>query len=257
MELADLAKYMRTDHPIYGIQARGLDSTETPLDRVEDMAQYYINFIREMQPKGPYFLVGLSSGGLVQLEVAQRLSGSGEEIGLLAFLDTWPHTRYWPFSAWLGVLRQRAKHHLGAAMQLGVREAAAYVVEKLGSLVDEIRLRLGASSQRKPTEEESTLPTLLRSLYAVITPELQRVRDGILASSFNYPPRYYRGKITYLRAGIPGQAPEDPALYWGKLAREFEVHTLPCDHVGMIGAQAEIVAVELVRCFENALGKGE
>jgi thioesterase domain-containing protein len=81
------------------------------------------------------------------------------------------------------------------------------------------------------------------------------VRDSSFAAWTRYRPGYYRGKITYLRAGILGGFPDDPALYWGKLTQEFEVHTLPCDHLGMIGAHAESVAVQLVSCLEEAVGK--
>jgi thioesterase domain-containing protein len=254
MELTELAKHMRTNHPIYGIQARGLDEVETPHDRIEDMAQYYLDFIRRIQPKGPYFLIGLSVGGLIQLEIAQRLSESGEEIGLLALLDTWPHPRLWPFRSWLGVLARRVKHHAAAIMQLGFSEAVHYLIHISRGLVDQIRVRRGASRQQKPPAEV-ILPPSLQSLYTVIPPALQWVRDSSFAAWTRYRPGYYRGKITYLRAGILGGFPDDPALYWGKLTQEFEVHTLPCDHVGMIGAHAESVAVQLVSCLEEAVGK--
>jgi acetoacetyl-CoA synthetase len=254
MELTELAKLMLTNHPIYGIQARGLDGVEMPHDRIEDMAQYYLNVIREIQPKGPYFLMGWSYGGLVQLEIAQRLSEMGEEIGLLAFLDTWPHPRLWPFRSWLGVLARRGKHHAAAIMQLGFSEAVHYLIHIGRGLADHIRVRRGASRRRKPTVENIAPPSL-QPLYTVMPPAVQRVPDSGFAAWAHYRPRYYRGKITYLRAAILGGFPDDPALYWGKLTQEFEVHTLPCDHLGMIGAHAERVAVQLVSCLEEAVGK--
>jgi pimeloyl-ACP methyl ester carboxylesterase len=51
---------------------------EEPFDCVEDMAQYYVEGLNELQPCGPYILIGYSFGGLVALEMAQRLSDSGE-----------------------------------------------------------------------------------------------------------------------------------------------------------------------------------
>jgi thioesterase domain-containing protein len=254
MEVAKLAKNMRTDHPIYGIQARGLDEAEMPHDRVEDMAQYYLEFIRGIQPKGPYFLIGLSFGGLVQLELAQRLLENGEEIGLLAFLDTWPHPRFWPFSIWLGVLRERAEYHVRAAMQLSLRQAPSYILRKSWKLVDQVRLRHGKYNQSTP-RREGVAPPSLQWLYGVTPPALRRVRDGSFAAMAHYQPRHYRGKITYLRAGVAGALPRDPTLYWSKLAAEVEVNTLACDHVGMIGEHAETVAAQLVCGLEKTLGR--
>ena len=45
-----LAKRIQTEHPIYGIQAKGVDGMENPFDCVEDMAQYYVEGLNELQP---------------------------------------------------------------------------------------------------------------------------------------------------------------------------------------------------------------
>jgi thioesterase domain-containing protein len=247
LELTELAKHMRTSHPIYGIQARGINEVETPYDRIEDMARYYLTVIRDIQPKGPYFLIGWSYGGLVQLEMAQRLSEHGEEIGLLVFLDTWPHPRLWPFRSWLGVLTRRAKHHAAAIMQLGFSEAVHYLIHISRGLVYHISSRRGARRRRGPMGE-SIVPT-------VIAPALQRVRDSSLAAWAGYRPRYYPGKITFLRAEMLDAFPADPIQYWGKLTQDLEVHTLSCTHLEMVGIHAESVAAQLVCCLEQALGR--
>jgi len=43
------------------------------LERVEDMARFYIDSFRERWHHGPYILIGYSFGGLVALEMAQLL----------------------------------------------------------------------------------------------------------------------------------------------------------------------------------------
>ena len=53
-----LAKRIQTEHPIYGIQAKGVDGMENPFDCVEDMARYYVEELNELQPCGPYILIG-------------------------------------------------------------------------------------------------------------------------------------------------------------------------------------------------------
>src|SRR5580700_6067711 len=86
--------HIQTAHPIQGMQAKGIDGTEEPFDRIEDMAQFYLNAIRQVQPHGPYLLAGYSLGGLVTLEMAQRLITDGEKVALLAMLDSYPDIRY-------------------------------------------------------------------------------------------------------------------------------------------------------------------
>jgi thioesterase domain-containing protein len=56
--------------------------------RVEELAGRYLQEIRAMQPRGPYYLCGYSYGGMVAVEMAQRLRESGEEVALLAILAT-------------------------------------------------------------------------------------------------------------------------------------------------------------------------
>jgi acetoacetyl-CoA synthetase len=94
MQLLQLATRMEVSHPIYGMQARGLDGIEEPLERIEDMAEFHLDAIRELQAHGPYFLIGYSLGGLVTLEMARRLKASGDEVALLVMLDSYPDRRH-------------------------------------------------------------------------------------------------------------------------------------------------------------------
>jgi len=90
MEFFQLVKHIDAPNPIYGMQARGTDGMDEPLDSIEDMAQFHLNAIREFQPQGPYFLVGYSLGGLVTLEMARRLTEKGEQVALLReMVDQW------------------------------------------------------------------------------------------------------------------------------------------------------------------------
>ena len=52
------------------------------------MASEYLEHIRELVPRGPYFIGGFSSGGVAAYELAQQLLRLGEEVALLVFFDT-------------------------------------------------------------------------------------------------------------------------------------------------------------------------
>ncbi|MFT5355046.1 MAG: thioesterase domain-containing protein, partial [Polyangiales bacterium] len=72
----------------YGVQARGLYGDQEPHETFEEMADAYIEEIRTVQPRGPYFLGGFSGGGITAYEIAQKLEALGEEVALLVMLDT-------------------------------------------------------------------------------------------------------------------------------------------------------------------------
>ena len=88
----DLAQQFEEDQPFYGLQAAGLVEGQEPLYRIEDMAALYLAAIRKLQPQGPYLIGGYSSGGIIAFEMAQQLSRQGEEVGVLAMLDSYRMT---------------------------------------------------------------------------------------------------------------------------------------------------------------------
>jgi thioesterase domain-containing protein len=86
--MVDLAPFINPDIPIYGLQATGFAPGEEPLKTIEEMAELYVEGIRQVQPQGPYQLAGWSSGGTIAYEMARRLMEMGEQVGFLGLLDT-------------------------------------------------------------------------------------------------------------------------------------------------------------------------
>jgi thioesterase domain-containing protein len=84
-----LARRLGEDQPVYGFQAHGLERRGLPDWTVERMARRHLQVLRVIQPYGPYYLAGHSMGGLVALELAQQLAAAGEEVALLALVDTY------------------------------------------------------------------------------------------------------------------------------------------------------------------------
>ena len=62
---------------------------------LDDMAADYLASIRQIQPTGPYNLLGWSFGGLVAHAIATHLQDQGESVALLALLDSYPSQREW------------------------------------------------------------------------------------------------------------------------------------------------------------------
>lgn len=87
---AGLSARLGPDQPVYGIQARGLVGDEAlPLTLQEEAADY-LTHIRAVQEHGPYRLLGWSVGGVLAHTVAVLLQEAGEEVELLALLDSFP-----------------------------------------------------------------------------------------------------------------------------------------------------------------------
>ncbi|MGC1963553.1 MAG: thioesterase domain-containing protein, partial [Candidatus Sulfotelmatobacter sp.] len=84
----DLARYLGSDQPFYGLQALGLDERFPSDTQIEVMASRYINEIRSVQPEGPYLLGGYSMGGSVAFEMARQLTAQGQERAVVVLFDT-------------------------------------------------------------------------------------------------------------------------------------------------------------------------
>jgi NADPH:quinone reductase-like Zn-dependent oxidoreductase/thioesterase domain-containing protein/acyl carrier protein len=86
-----LVRHLGGGHPVYAIQARGSDGIGEPHTSIDEMVSDYLAALKRIQPRGPYYLVAWSSGGPVAYEMAYRLKQMGDEIGLLALIDSWPN----------------------------------------------------------------------------------------------------------------------------------------------------------------------
>jgi amino acid adenylation domain-containing protein len=83
-----LVRELGKERPLYGLRSRGLEEGEDPFATVEEMARHYLDRVHEVQAHGPYLLGGASMGGMVAFEMAQQLRAAGEEVELLALMDT-------------------------------------------------------------------------------------------------------------------------------------------------------------------------
>ena len=86
---AGLVRELGPNRPIYGIQAVGIDTECAFPANIEEMAGNYARTIRKIQPHGPYYMVGMSMGGLVAHAIACQLQREGEELGCLAIMDSY------------------------------------------------------------------------------------------------------------------------------------------------------------------------
>ena len=88
LSLVELVGLLDTEQPCYGLQPPGLEAGHTPHGNVERMAASYLRAVKQVQPAGSYLLSGIGFGGIVAFEMAQQMQAAGDDVALLAVLDT-------------------------------------------------------------------------------------------------------------------------------------------------------------------------
>ena len=235
VQFVELAEHIRTGHPIYGIQAKGVDGIEEPLDRVEDMAKFYLDTLEQLYPDGPYILIGYSFGGLVAFEMAQRLSANGKRIALLVLLDAYPHPRFMPAPQRLRLFLKRMRSHASQMRELPLSNALSYFTNGLKR-----RLHFPGA-----LHESQRPPETLGLSFADTA--LRRVNQKAYVAYASYQPRFFEGKIKFVTTEIQSFFPGDPVTVWGNLVAELEVEVIPGDHLNIVTTEFKSLASVLTR----------
>ena len=239
IDFHSLLTFIKTDHPIYGMQARGIDGIEEPSETIEAMAQYHLDAIRDIQPHGPYILIGYSLGGLVCLEIAQRLIAAGEKIALLAMIDAYPFRKYIPWFQRLRISARLAINKLAVAIGM----AAARPDQRF---LSPAQIRAQMSAGRRISAHTEPSPSEL------VTPAMERAADVAKEALKRYQPRYYPHPVRFVRAEIVSDFPANPTAVWSHLVQRFECETVPGDHLGMIASHPEELAAVISRYLKEA-----
>lgn len=93
-----LLRYVPVSQRVYGLQSRALTMRAAAASSFDLMIEDYASLIRSIQPVGPYHLLGWSFGGTAAFALATRFQSEGDDVGLLAMLDSYPHaTRFGDF----------------------------------------------------------------------------------------------------------------------------------------------------------------
>ncbi|MBD0372769.1 MAG: AMP-binding protein, partial [Pyrinomonadaceae bacterium] len=249
---ADLARYLGTDQPFYGLQSIGLRGEQEPHTRIADMAADYVRALQAVQPQGPYLLGGYSFGSMVAFEMAQQLQSQGQAIELLALFDTE-----------IVFLSNRAKE----SEKADDATILANLFEHLPPLpLDRIR--------RLAPDEQLSYMIEVAKANNVIPPDLDfsqarnfvKVLRANLKAAADYVPQPYPGQITFFQASEQPETEDgrEPSEDLSKLARGgVKVFEVPGNHVSMflrphVQALAESLKARLdeIHAAHNLTGKG-
>jgi thioesterase domain-containing protein/acyl carrier protein len=241
-----LASRLGNDQPFYGLQARGLDGREAPLETIGEMAATYTAEIRKVQRRGPYLIGGASFGGVVAFEMAQQLLAAGETTRLVALFDTDP-VNYGSSQGTEGEtaaeqsFSDRMRVHLSVLLRGPGR--LAYLGKKIRRLW---RRTLYRSWQ--------LTAALYRKVSRPLPAALQNVQQANYRALRGYVPRHYPGGVVLFRAtGEPEEFTREKERGWRSLAAAVEVIDVPGDHLTMVDEpHAATLAAELREALDRA-----
>jgi thioesterase domain-containing protein len=248
LEYHELARHLGPDQPFYGLQSLGLDGQQAPLTNIEEMAACYIKEMRQAQPHGPYMIGGRSFGGIVAFEMACRLRAQGQEVNLLALLDTYP-VNYFRREPGSNSLDQRAGRyarrmwcHVQNLRQLSLREKFFYA---------------GNKCQYIPAKTRRIVMDRVFGLYKRIARPLPQVLRSIEQLNYSamrdYVPQVYPGTVTLFLASGDMTASYDLKEGWQALAAGgVEIHEIDGDHINIIKEPfVGQLAAELGACIDE------
>lgn len=224
----NLARHLGADQPVYAFQSRGWRG-QAEFATIPAMAAQYVADLRAFQPRGPYHLGGYCFGGNVAAEMARQLIDAGDEVALLAVLNSVPpdssYERARPTAAWLG----RFIWNLGFVVQSFAHRSAAERRQFFRWQLNGLRKRVARLFGRKaPGPEIQPDEVIDLSGYP---PEQRPVWEAHIRALIAHTTRRYPGRVTLLRSrGHPMWCSFDPTYGWNEFVAEVAVHRVPGAH---------------------------
>ena len=266
-----LARELGPDQPFYGLQALGLDGLAPPDRTIEEMARHYVEALRAVQPRGPYFIGGFSFGCLVAFEMAQQLNRAGQELGLVALVDEpapvlghrpsaalmarlfitgvgrtiWPHLHDYYYLVGSGP--ERAK-------KSGLSFPSLKELSKLRPDADLLQSILARSTMANFVRPESRLLALRQpAMKPMFELFVLHVRQTLA-----YRPEAYPHGVTVFQASSLGHTYDaDPSMGWRVLAAGgVESHKIPGEHLELLRPpNVQVLAAKLNECIDRGMRK--
>jgi amino acid adenylation domain-containing protein len=229
---ADLARNLGTKQPFYGLQSLGLNEVEKTVASIEEMAMIYIEAIQTVQASGPYYLGGWSMGGVIAFEIAQQLLTQGQEVALLALIDS-----YSPILLNLVNTQKDFAESLPTDLNESLNLTYAFVRDLASMFNQEIPFSEAEISDF--TSAELLAHFLVWSKEnSILPPELgeQQIKTWLALfqanrqALFNYSPKAYSGKTIFFGADESSLK----STGWNEVISDLESEWISGDHYSLI-----------------------
>jgi amino acid adenylation domain-containing protein len=253
-----LAAELAPTQPLYTFEPRGMSGVLPPHETVEEMAAYYIEQMRQVQPQGPYALAGLSFGGIIAFEMARQLQAGRERVAPVTLFDAWaPATIDQMLAA-----HTASSRHFGSRLRFAIgfhrenlvacptaRARLLYIWERAHKLRRKLQHRL----TRRDGNHDRINPVSLEM------PELfTRVAQAEERARASYRPGRCAIQVRLLRAHLhmPGLS-SDPTMGWQEVVTDVDVVVVPGTHYSLLERPCvSVTAAHLRRMLAEELEGG-
>lgn len=227
MLYATLSHGLEPDRPVAAVNWFDIRNPHELPDRsLADIAADYVTLVQQVQPRGPYILMGLCAAGAVAIEAAQQLRAHGAQVPAVVLADCWrPGWREAqpPLRRVMIALDEKRRTLFGRLGRLARRELK--FTEFLGafSLIRRSRLlelaeALGLIVEVPPVEDAENVWFL----------------DHLIRARSHYQVKPFDGDLIVLASA---QTPQgflyDPTMGWEGYANRLQCHRVAGGHVTM------------------------
>jgi amino acid adenylation domain-containing protein len=233
MGYVNLVRHLGGGQPAYGI--RDLGDLRRPVARI---AAEHVAALRQVQPRGPYYLAGWSFGGTVAFEMALQLERAGEGVAFVGLLDTVSPT-LWP--EW--EIRSQVDAVVGFAREFAERGRRPFSLdpgELEGLPFDELLRRAVEALHAQEAVPPAFTGQAIRAACEAMWDRAASVA-GYAGGRFGGTLTLFRASIPsererHLLAARPGMAHD---LGWSAHAARVDVRRVPGTHA-TLGAEPHV-----------------
>jgi len=209
----DLAQTLELPIPVAGLNFPGPGEAQATLVTPQGLASDLITRVREVQPVGPYRLIGHSYGGIVAFEMAQQLRANGEQLAFVGLLDAYLASGVQRLS-----FRRRLQTHNRRLQALTGKDRRRYLADRGLELTDRL---FGVRGTR------------LLDATAPFDERLEALMRARSASWSGYVAEPFDGSVTLFRTTKPGDEGffgVEPTSGWGEVVSDLDLVHIPGAH---------------------------
>ncbi|SKA35781.1 Thioesterase domain-containing protein [Chitinophaga eiseniae] len=244
-----LGRMFRNTCSLYGLDMMGAGRGEAPLKDIPGIAAQNIAWIREVQPSGPYRIIGHSFGAYILLEMIKQLEAAGDALDFAIVLDQALEKTFNP-------PLECSEADFMMFLAQGYFESFKVLAQPYPEWVLEMKAHI------------DTLPPaeMMPYITACISDRIPAVAGKVEYFSRLVNLRFYNDTMTYvpagkiyapvilLRAGKNNWQGMEETLGWSAFSDNITVKTVPGNHYNLMRGKN---AIEVVHVIKNSIAACE
>ncbi len=235
-----IGKYMNEDRPVYALRFDKRSSWPSPLE-FKNLSKEYIKEIKRFQPDGPYHLCGHCWGGVLAFKIASDMKKSGDEVGIVAMLDSTSkeasvstRIRLEGTAFQLSFMKNIVRS-LKEMKQISFKGKLVFLFRKVKNIGNFFRLKYAKKLYKHGINRSNKLLIKLSG------------KTGMLDYAYElYNPEFYDGTVTYVKSNVKYGVSKVFSDYWKEHSDKLTIIDMDCTHNDIVvGEHAKILVKKL------------